>query len=269
MDLKSHDPIFNQPSSLYDNRVVEPPIKSYGNFKANPRPTKKKKSKKFFYGLIIIVILLIVVIFSLFMTKSNKANKPVNHKKTKSNSLVIKTNNYNSSTSNLSFNYPTNWTVNDNGNGLIKIISPIVKLTSDNLTTLNGKINITINQQAVLPTAFGSYSAAVDSSQLISYNAPTTVQRGQTYLTFVQYPTTTVLGGLDGIYVTGAFGYQKLQEIPATDILKLSPLIIVSFDSCSNSSCSIVAPLTISNKMLQTSLIDQTTYNIIKSLQIN
>ncbi len=269
MDFKSYDPKFNKPSSLYDNKVVEPPIKSYGSFTNSPRPLPKKKSNKLLYIIVSFLILIGIGGAFILLTKHHNISKPIIYKKIQPSTTIIKTSNYNSSTSNLDFNYPIGWKVNDNNSGLIKVTSPIVNLTSDNLNTVKGQIIISINQQAVLPPSFGSYSVAVDNSQQISYNSPTNIQRNQTYLTFVQYPSTTVVGGLDGIYVTGAFGYQKLQVIPSTDITKLSPLIIVSFVLCANTSCSNSKPLTISHTMLKDNLINQTVYNIIKSLQIN
>ena len=103
-------------------------------------------------------------------------------------------------------------------------------------------------QKGYVPKAFSSGSVAVLSSQKIAFDSPTTQQAADTYISFVQYPTTNIKGGLDGIYVTGNYGYQKYQNIPSTNIASIDPFVDVTFYSCANSSCPTTSrqPLTIS-----------------------
>ena len=69
------------------------------------------------------------------------------------------------------------------------------------------------------------------ASEKIKYSNPTSVQRAETYLTFVQYSTTARGEGIDALYITGDNGYQKDQYIPKTDMINLDPVIVVSFES--------------------------------------
>jgi hypothetical protein len=106
-----------------------------------------------------------------------------------------------------------------------------------------------IQQQGQLPASFSAGAAlAVLNSQRITYTQPTTAQPSQAYLSFVQYSSTTTKGGLDGIYLTGNYGYQKDQAIPSSDISSISPLVTVTFTKCGNASCtSNLVPLTIAS----------------------
>jgi len=74
-------------------------------------------------------------------------------------------------------------------------------------------------------------------SQKIKYAQPTAIQRGETYMTFVQYAESLMQGQLDAIFVTGDFGYQANQYVPKTDIAKLDPLISVTFLKCDTVRC--------------------------------
>lgn len=264
MDLKSYNPELGE-NSLNDRNFKEPPLKNYGVYHQLPKKPKKKINKP----IIGVVAIIIVIVLSLLIFSNNKKPAVVHQKIKKPVSHLVTNQTYNSVSSALSFTYPNSWNINDNGKGLILITSPIVSLTSDLLTNTKGKIVISINQQSVLPSAFGNYSEAVSSSTAITYNNPTAIQRNQTYLTYVQYPSTNISGGLDSIFVTGGFGYQKLQVIPASDIVKLNPIIIISFESCQNKSCTKVTPLTVSSKMITNSLISNQAIGLIKSLKIN
>ncbi len=269
MDFGSYNPKFSE-DSLHDENIREIPIKYYGDYDKTPKK-KNKKSSKLFFILAAGFVILAVVLFAIFDKNA------INKKHTSSKSLITKSKSsaqvkimtYNSVSSSLSFSYPSNWSINDNNNGFISIISPLLKLSSADGSNVNGKILITIDQQSQVPKSFGNYSLALNNSTMVSYVSPTQYQRNQTYLTYVQYPATTIVGGLDAIYVTGDFGYSKDNSIPATDIAKLNPLVIVSFENCLDSACDKYSPLTIGAATYNSSLITTDTINIIKSLQLN
>ena len=81
-------------------------------------------------------------------------------------------------------------------------------------------------------------ATAVLASQKIAYTSPTQNQRANTYLSFLQYASTTQNGALDGVYITGDNGYQKGQDVPKSDVAGITPLVSVTFIQCANSACS-------------------------------
>ncbi len=266
MDLKSYNPKFEN-SSLDDEKIKEIPIKRFDQFSPSQKPPKNK-SKKFLFIFAVIFIIVVVVLFSLFSHPKIKNSNTKTNAPTKSQTKISQLT-YNSTSSSLDFSYPSNWIVNDNNSGLITISSPISQLPQTTNQNIKGRVVITINQQTTIPTTFGTYSVAIDNSAKLSYKSPTQYQRNQTYLTYVQYPATTASNGLDAVYITGDFGYTKNQVIPQTDIAKLNPLIIISFVSCKDSSCSSTAPLTVSNSFETNQLFSNQTVGIISSLQLN
>jgi cytoskeletal protein RodZ len=149
----------------------------------------------------------------------------------------------------LNFKYPDTWTIVNNGTGPITVTSPSTQLVSATGQKVNGQVIMTIQAQGQLPAAFTAGTVlAVLSSQKYMYTDPTTSQNVQTYLSFVQYSTTTTKGGLDGIYLTGNDGYTKDQVIPSTDVAAINPLITMTFYKCGNSACTMnLTPLTIAS----------------------
>ena len=151
----------------------------------------------------------------------------------------VQTKQYTSSNFNLSFNYPQDWVVSDTGNGKLTVTSPMMQLTDAGGQSQKGIVVMTIqNENAADFSMFKSGSAvAVLNSQKVAYTNPTQTQRANTYISFLQYATTTAHGGLDSINVTGDLGYQKDQTIPETDIQKVDPVITVTFLQCASDAC--------------------------------
>lgn len=150
---------------------------------------------------------------------------------------------YSSTPFGLSFQYPSNWNVNETTVS-ITVVSPKNDLTKPNGQKVSGLVTMTIqHRQLSLPEFSKGNATAVRESNKIAYTNPSPTQRAQTFLSYLQYAATTEHGGLDGIYVTGNLGYQKDQAIPQADVVKVDPLITVTFASCSGSSCT--QPLTI------------------------
>ena len=147
---------------------------------------------------------------------------------------------YTSSNFNLSFNYPENWNVTDTGNGKLTVTSPAMQLKGADGQSQTGQVVMTIQNENTFDfSSFKPGSAvAVLDSQKLTYAKPTQTQRANTYISFLQYASTTTHGALDSIFVTGDFGYQKDQTIPETDIQKVDPVITVTFWQCQNQTCS-------------------------------
>lgn len=144
--------------------------------------------------------------------------------------ITSATKSYTSPNFNLSFSYPQDWTVTDNGGGIMTVKSPLIKLKNASGQTVSGSILLTIRSQGQKLTEFNSGNAtAVRDSVKIAYTNPTQTQRANTYISFLQYASTSTLGALDGVYITADNGYQKGQAIPSVDVQKVDPLISLTF----------------------------------------
>jgi len=148
------------------------------------------------------------------------------------------------------FNYPTSWLVVNNTGSPLLVMSPTMNLVAADGKSVLGVVEMTLAQTGYLPPAFGTQSVAVLTSQKVNFTNPSTTQAAATYISFIQYPSTTTVGGLDGIYVSGNYGYQKYQIIPSSNIASVNPFIAFSFLSCANPLCSVATrqPLTISSR---------------------
>lgn len=269
---------------------AEIPVKDF-SYTSNPNPVSPvqpdnsqapKVNKKWMYIVAAAVVLIIVAAFAFLFIHHHKTSSPP--KKSTTSKTVSQANTSSSGSFGLSFNpstlytsnnynlevtIPKSWTVNDTTSSLT-ITSPVTQLKNDTGQNTNGKILVSVFNQGTIPTAFGNNnSVAVLASTKISYSNPTQDQASQTYISFIQYPATTVKGGLDAIYVTGNNGYKYAQNIPNSDISGLSPLVIISFLGCSNAACTNPTSLTISSTEWNNSGFSSLIENIVKSFIFN
>ncbi len=147
----------------------------------------------------------------------------------------------------LSFDYPATWTMADtDSQGRLTGYSPLMKLKSADGQTSNAKVRLIIQpkQSTIKEFAKGNGLAVLDSEKL-TYTKPSPSQRGQTYLSFVNYPSSSAKG-IDALYITGDIGYQKDQAVPMVDIIRVDPLITIDFVQCPNEACNgALAPFTL------------------------
>lgn len=183
--------------------------------------------------------------------------------------ITSQTKSYSSTKQNLSFDYPRDWTIGETSD-LIKVISPPIKLVSAADQNVNGQITLQIRaKNAALPEfADGSAMAAI-ASQKIKYTSPSQAQRSETYVSFLKYAGTS-LSGIDGVYVTGNFGYKAGQSIPKTDFASADPKVTITFNQCTDANC-LQNPikLTISKSSWENTIFSAALLNIVKSLSIN
>lgn len=164
--------------------------------------------------------------------------KPANTSATKTSSsqkqlISSDTKTYSSNQFRLDFKYPSDWTVNeDSGSGLLTATSPKINLPAANGSTAGQVVfKIRANSQNLPEFDAGNATSAADSEK-IAYDNPSSAQRGQTYVSFLNFASSANNNLIDGIYITGDFGYLKGQDIPKGDIKKLDPIISISFNSC-------------------------------------
>jgi hypothetical protein len=206
------------------------------------KPTWRKaaaKTLKIALVILIVAALAAVVYWKFFHHKTKPAmqQKPSTQTVQTADAFTAKTKNITSENVGLTLSYPETWNAEDAADKLT-VTSPITQLIDTMGQAITGKIALTVQPKGAVPKAFdsGGVISALDS-QKIKYTRPTPIQRGQTYMTFLQYAQTLAKGQLDGIYVTGDFGYQTNQYVPKTDIAKLDPLILVTFLKCDNDAC--------------------------------
>lgn len=226
----------------------------------NPASGKgaKPKSKRWLVALLAVVIVLVLggLAFALHHKSTKATVKPkvaaakvIKAKAPAPKAPPIPSTSYTASDFNTAFSYPSSWTVVDSGTAPLTITSPEENLVADSGKSVPAQVVVTLARQGTIPPAFSSQSVAVMTSSKINYSAPAAGQAADTYISFVQYPSTTVVGGLDGIYITGNYGYQKFQSIPASNISSIDPIVYASFYSCATSACPIASrqPLTIAS----------------------
>jgi cytoskeletal protein RodZ len=139
---------------------------------------------------------------------------------------------YSSTNFSLGLSYPGDWKISDTANALT-FTSPAQTLSGADGQDVSGAVVVTIrHQQNSLPEFKDGNAVAVLDSKNVAYTAPATGQRGNTYLSFLQYAATTIKGTLDAVYITGNSGYKKLQTIPQSDVVKIDPLVTVRFVEC-------------------------------------
>lgn len=171
----------------------------------------------------------------------------------------------------VSLKYPADWKVSDTAQKLT-ITSPMQNLPSASGSPSSGQVVFMIRpKQSSLEEFKTGNAAAVLDSKTLNYSQPAAGQRGSTYISYVQYPTTTVKGALDAIFVTGNTGYKKGQAIPQADVVKVDPLITVNFLQCAaGGTCSATAPpMSVQASGLTSTDLEKTIEAIIQSLAIS
>jgi hypothetical protein len=181
---------------------------------------------------------------------------------------------YTSSNFKLGVSYPSTWTPSET-TGQLTISSPVMDITDATGASTKGEIQLTVRHKTAKPDEYKSGSAvAVLPSEKVNYTHPTGNQRKSTYLSFLQYAGTSTKGGLDGVYITGSFGYKYAQNVPVTDISQIDPLVNVIFMRCPASDQTACAPsgqtpLTISSTLWKDDSFKTPIVDMLTSLTFN
>jgi hypothetical protein len=270
MDETTPPPSTQSPYQVPKKYPDEPEYSTYGK-------AKKRRGHKLVITLVVIVVLAAAGAGGyLFWHKSQKAPaKTTGQAQQAAATLVptptpVPTTHYDSADYNLGLDYPTGWNLSDPAGGKLTAISPVETLTSATGDQTTAKILLTIqNQQTSLPDFTAGNAVAVLASVKVAYKHPTSTQRANTYISYVQYAATTANGALDGLYVTGDNGYQKGQAIPQSDITGVNPLITVTFLKCTTAACSATTALSIQASSWPKSQLATTTQAMLQSLALN
>lgn len=180
---------------------------------------------------------------------------------------VMPTKHYDSATYTLSFDYPENWTVADTP-AKLTVTSPAMSLTGVDGKSVQAHAVVGIqNPQSTVPGYPAAGAVAALTSDKLTYKQPTTIQRAQTYLSYLSYKGS----GLDALYITGDNGYQQGQQVPMSDVAKGNPLISVVFETCSTVDCSGTGsiPVTLQASAWANNPAAKDVINLLESIELN
>ena len=249
---------------------------------ANYQPPQKEHSpiwRKLGIGLTILIAIVLLGAGAMYLKNHKSTKKPAESSQTAqttastpaASQIATTTKHYDSSAFQLAFDYPQDWTVSDNGNGILTVTSPKLQLKSADGQTVSGRIIMTIRDSAQKLTEFNAGNAlAAKASVKIAYTKPSPSQRGSTYESFLRYANTANTAGLDGVYITGDSGYTLGQAIPLVDVQKVSPVINITFVKCADSVCTAkTTPLSIASTAWDDKTFSQPLESMLQSLTIN
>jgi len=247
----SHGPSSPPSNSEDDKSPEEPEFEQRSRLEYLNTVNPRKKKRVWLWLLISLIILALLgggaFAYLKFVkqpaetTKKQASASQTKPAVTKPEPIDVATAHHDSLSFNLGFDYPEKWTVIDNGDGKIIVSSPASQLKTAAGQQEYVQTVMTIAAKGQNLAAFDKGNGqAVRASEKIKYSNPTSVQRGETYITFTQYAATTSTPGLDAIIVTGDFGYLKDQYVPKVDMVKLDPVIAVTFLKCVDAKCATV-----------------------------
>jgi hypothetical protein len=252
------------------NAASHGPAVDYSQF--TPQLKSKKKWPRIVGWTLVAIVALGGAGADAWLLAQHKSPAKANQAHGTTKSVTAGTAPYDSSNFNLNFSYPKNWVVADAGNGKLTVTSTAMQLTDTGGQAQTGKIIMTIqNENSADFSAFKTGNAvAVLDSQKLTYTKPSSTQRANTYISFLQYNTTTIRGALDAVYVTGDAGYQKDQAIPEADITKIDPVVAVTFAKCGDSKCTgVTTPISIASTMWANTAFSAPIETMLESLQFN
>lgn len=239
-----------------------------------PGTTRRKRR---WPKVLIILVLVAAAAVGAYWFGSSKGSAPAkeaatknSHTGTPNHPLVpaeTLTKHYDSTIYTLSFDYPATWAVSDTTTKLT-VTSPAMQLSTIGGKKVEAHIVVTVqNQQASIPGFPANGALATLASDKLTYKQPTSVQRAQTYLSYLGYSTTN---GLDALYITGDSGYQQGQQVPMSDVIKGNPLISVMFETCATDCTSgTPAPQTLLASSWQATQASKDVTSLLESIQLN
>jgi len=290
MEDKEHDP--SNDNSIDNHALSSLDIDDNSDFNPNQpksakRPIRKAKPKS--KSLVLVMIVLIVVIVAgggfFLLTHKKDIKKPAKSSSalsvaplTSSTKSSTATYTANGSDLNLSFSYPSNWSVSpptntDTSNATITATSPLESITAADGSSADGKIIVSIRSGSATVNELNANSpTTAQASTQISYTAPTANQLQYPYVTFVHFSNgSSVANSFEEVIVTGGVAYAAATPLTAADLSGVDPIISASFTKCASEACtgSSATPLGISATTWQNATIFQQTLTLLESMKLN
>lgn len=203
---------------------------------------KRRTRKKWLFVLLIFILVTAAAAGYFFIYEPSSSPAPVNptsssdEKVSEATPAEVEVKTYTSDGLNISFEYPSNWILNDTTQGIVTVTSPMMELNDISGEEVEAQAVITFMSTGSEVPVFNEVTSMIATldSKRITYEEPTRNQREQTYLSFAGL----TVSGLDAVFITGNSGYQKNQAIQESDIKKIEPIISVMFNKCSADACS-------------------------------
>ncbi|HSX30349.1 MAG TPA: hypothetical protein VLE99_00325 [Candidatus Saccharimonadales bacterium] len=172
---------------------------------------------------------------------------------------------YTSTLYTLSFNHPGNWVVSDTA-AKLTVTSPPIKLTDLRGPTV-GRVVVTIQNQQTSVAGYPADGAMANlASQQLTYAQPSSVQRAQTYVSYIGYKSPN---GLDALFLTGDTAYQAGQHVPLSNVTKGNPLVSVTFTRCVSTDCSKTQATTLLARSWGKAAFNTPVIDLLRSLTLN
>ncbi len=243
---------------------------------------RKKKSLLIVLASILAIILIGIGVFFLV----HKSPKPKGHISSQKIIQVTPSNtpsttvNYvsNGNDLNLSFSYPSNWSVtpptNDNKTDqTITLTSPLTTIINADNSSVVGKIVLQVRPGTDTASELNSNSPITSlASTQIAYSKPTSNQTSYPYISFIHFSDgAKATGAFEEVMITGGLSFTQGQTISAEDISGLDPIISANFYQCANQSCtgSNQSFLSINLDTWENTTIFQQVLAIFESFQLN
>ncbi len=256
------------------------PLKSY----KQARPSKNNLP---LIGLIILLILIIIGAGTWLVLKHNKTtSKPP--AKSNSPSAVQPTTTTNAAGTakyvsnghdlNLTFSYPSNWTVtpasgNNPNDQTITLTSPLSSMTNAAGTQVTGKIVLTVRPGTSTITELNANNpVAAQTSSQIGYTTPAADQYQYPYITFIHFANGSAgSGAFEEVMITGTTQFPQGQQLSSALLTGLDPIISATFTACNNQACTGTGavPLSITNTEWTNGAIFKQVLAVFESFQLN
>lgn len=246
-----------------------------------------EENQKFGKKPIVIILISIIIIFvsaGVFYYLFHKSNRTItasskrqlsvtpNYSSTSQSSQYVS----NGQDLNLTFSYPSNWSVSppsgDNKTDQnITVTSPLASLQDVNNQTVTAEAVVSIRSASANLDELASNSAVAEqNSDQIAYIKPAPDQQQYPYITYIQLNGGTN-AGFQEVMITGTQQFTKGELVNETTLGGIDPVIAVTFYKCLSQSCngSNRTPLSININTWQNNNLCQDVLNIFESLQLH
>lgn len=260
------------------DEVFEEANTSMKEYVDSVEPIKKQRKQRKLKRLIMLVILALVLvggaIWFFFLREPKKEQlTPSAQPETQQpadepdEEVVTTTEKYVSQAFSLTFDYPTNWEIDDTEPTVLQIMSPITRIKDTDGNIAEARVVVKVRPKGAALAEFTGTSTAVRASEKMSYSQPSAAQRGQTFLTFVGHSG----AGLDAVYITGDNGYEKDGFVPKTDVAQADPIISVQLVACPQNRCdsAAITSLSVENEAWEDNAYLQQAKILLQSLVIS
>ncbi|HUD07113.1 MAG TPA: hypothetical protein VMR34_04450 [Candidatus Saccharimonadales bacterium] len=269
----------NSKNSKFDERLDYSLLKQKKN---------QSKMKRLLPRIVIISVIAIVIIGGLILAYSyRKDHKTTSSKKTQTQAVLPTSTSTQTTTTqyvsngqdlNLSFSYPSNWSVtpptNDNPDDhTITVTSPLATITNADNKSVTGEVVIQVRSGNSTINELNSNSPveALTSTQ-IAYTAPTANQDQYPYLSYIHFSNgSSASGAFEEVIITGNLSNTQGTSLNAGYFNGLDPIISANFYQCSTQSCtgSGQTPLSITTGIWQNSSIFKQVLSSFESFKLN